>query len=61
VLKQGGKNILLGLGLLIKPPTENLSGVLFAAHSVLEDIFNHVVQTVQQVSAIFMPFRILYK
>jgi hypothetical protein len=51
-LKQGGKNSLLGLGLLIKPPAESLLQVLWAANSVLEDVFNHVLNTAQQVGAI---------
>ncbi len=51
-LKQGGKNSLLGLGLLIRPPAESLLQVLWAANSVLEDVFNHVLNTAQQVGAI---------
>ncbi len=51
-LKQGGKNSLLGLGLLIRPPAESLLQVLWAANSVLEDVFNHVLNTAQQVVAI---------
>jgi hypothetical protein len=51
-LKQGGKNSLLGLGLLIRPPAASLLQVLWAANSVLEDVFNHVLNTAQQVGAI---------
>jgi hypothetical protein len=48
-LKQGGKNSLLGLGLLIRPPAEDLVHVFWAINSVIEDIFNHIINTTQQV------------
>ena len=57
VLRQGGKNSLLGLGLLVRPPAESLAHVLFAANSILEDIFNHVLHTVQQVGAILLDMK----
>jgi len=47
-LKSGGRNAVLGLAIIIKPPDEAANKLLFKQNLILEDIYNELLQSVQQ-------------
>lgn len=47
-LKSGGRNAVLGLAIIIKPPDEAMHKLLFKQNLILEDIYNHLLHSVQQ-------------
>eukprot|EP00092_Neocalanus_flemingeri_P017277 GFUD01018683.1.p1 GENE.GFUD01018683.1~~GFUD01018683.1.p1 ORF type:complete len:874 (+),score=143.39 GFUD01018683.1:108-2729(+) len=47
-LKSGGRNAVLGLAIIIQPPDEAAHKLLFKRNLILEDIYNELLQSVQQ-------------
>ena len=50
-LKSGGRNAVLGLAIIIEPPDEAAHKLLFKQNLILEDIYNQLLQSVQQVGS----------
>ena len=48
-LKSGGRNAVLGLAIIIQPPDQATQKLLFKQNLILEDIYNQLLQSVQQV------------
>lgn len=47
-LKSGGRNAVLGLAIIIQPPDQAAHKLLFKQNLILEDIYNQLLQSVQQ-------------
>ena len=57
-LKSGGRNAVLGLAIIIKPPDEAMHKLLFKQNLILEDIYNHLLHSVQQVLKIDLTIKL---